>query len=142
MEITQFKSNGKGKTQKSVELVTLLESMKKETDGLWVTTFRHSLQYVDKKTRSLYVGKIPKLSFAAEFKKTDAGQVMTHYNGLVLLEINQLTGMDEAASVRGVVARFPQTLAAFIGASGKSVKFLVAFTRPDGSLPQLQKEAE
>jgi hypothetical protein len=142
MKITQFKSNGKGKTQKSVELVTLLESMKKERVEQLVYLFRHSLQYIDRKTRSAHVNKIPELSFATEFKKTDAGQVMVHYNGVVLLEINHLAGMEAAASVRNAVARLPQTLAAFVGASGKSVKFLVAFTCPDGSLPQSHKEVE
>jgi hypothetical protein len=142
MKITQFKSNGKRKSQKNEELLTLMESMKKETLKELFLSFRHSLQYIDRNTRSLYVNKIPELNFAAEFKKTDAGQEMVRYNGVVLLEINRLAGVEAAASVRDVVARLPQTLAAFVGASGKSVKFLVAFTCPDGSLPQSEKEAE
>jgi len=142
MKITQFKFNGKGKSQKCVELVTLMESMKKDTWKELVLNFRYSLQYLDRNTHSVHVNKIPELSFAAEFKRTDAGLAMVRYNGVVLLEINHLAGMEEAPCVRNLVAGFPQTLAAFVGLSGKSVKFLVAFTYPDGALPQLQADAE
>jgi hypothetical protein len=50
--------------------------------------------------------------------------------------------MDEAANVRHIASGFPQTMASFIGSTGKSVKILVPFTLPDGTLPQTYREAE
>lgn len=37
---------------------------------------------------------------------------------------------------------YPQTLFAMIGSSGRSVKFVVAYTYPDGSLPRSRTDAE
>lgn len=142
MKVTEIKESENRKTQQIVELGTLLENMKTEGDGKLVSTMRYYLQFTDENARNLQTRKVPKVIFAASFKKVDGIQVMMTYNGIVLLEINGLVGMDEARAVRQKVSEFPQTMAAFIGSGGKSVKMLVAFTRPDGSLPQTREEAE
>ena len=46
------------------------------------------------------------------------------YTGLVLLEVNNLTGYDEAEAVRRGAGEMPQTLMAFVGADGMSVKIV------------------
>jgi len=142
MRITLLRSHGESKTQRTVELTTLLESMKKETKEQLISKMRYYLQFMDAGKHTKYVEKVPQLIFAASFNKVDGVQIMTSYNGVVLLEVNNLSGMDEATSVRRTVAEFPQTLAAFIGSEGKSVKIIVPFSRPDGTLPQTRPEAE
>ncbi len=142
MNITLIKGIGNKENQQMMDIGVLLDSMKIEARGLPVSTLRQSLQATEQKAHNRYVDKVPKVIFAASFNKVDGEQVMENYNGVVLLEVNNLKDMEEAAVVRQSVAILPQTLAAFIGASGKSVKFLVNFSRPDGTLPQTKKEAE
>jgi len=142
MKITQFKGRQKRESQKIVKLSVLMEKMKIESEEQPVSNLRHSLQYVSRSVHCMAVDKLPKLCFAAEFKKVDAHQEMIRYNGVVLLEIDGLAGIEEAETVRDEVARLPHTLAAFVGSGGKSVKWLVSFVRPDGSLPQTKAESE
>ncbi len=142
MKITLLRAHGEKKIQRMVELAIMLESMKKETREQPVSNMRYSLQFTDAGTRNKDVGRVPQLIFAASFNKVDGTQVMTSYNGVALVEVNNLSGMDEATAVRQKVAEFPQTLAAFIGSGGKSVKILVPFSLPDGTLPQTRREAE
>ena len=47
------------------------------------------------------------------------------YTGLVLLEVNNLQSYEEAAAIRTGASLMPQTLLAFVGASGRSVKIVV-----------------
>ena len=142
MNITQVRSYGEKKTQRMVKLETLLDNIKNEGKECLVTTMRHSLQSCGDTERNIYAKKLPQLLFAAGFKKDSETQVMKQYNGLVLLEVNNLSGMDEAASIRHIASGFPQTKAAFIGSTGKTVKILVPFTLPDGTLPHTYREAE
>lgn len=58
------------------------------------------------------------------------------YNGVIMLEISQLTGMVKAESIKQQAAVLPSTLAAFVGSSGRSVKIWVRYALPDGLLPK------
>ena len=49
-----------------------------------------------------------------------------------MLEINRLKSIEEALSLKQKIVEYPQTLFAMIGSSGRSVKFVVAYTYPDG----------
>lgn len=55
---------------------------------------------------------------------------------MVLLKINNLANRNEAKNVRRQAAGSLQTMAAFIGSSGKSVKIVIPFTLPDHTVPQ------
>lgn len=67
---------------------------------------------------------------------------MKAYNGLVELTVGPLAGRAEVEQVKREAWKLPQTRCAFMGASGHSVKILVAFTRPDNTLPLTRAEAE
>jgi len=69
-------------------------------------------------------------------------QICHSYNGCVTIEVNNLANANEAAQIRERASQLPQTLLAFIGSSGKSVKIVVPFTLPDSTLPQNRKLAE
>ena len=56
--------------------------------------------------------------------------------GLVLLEVNNLAGFEEAEAVRKGAAQIPHTLLAFVGASGRSVKIVCRGELFDGGLPE------
>ena len=68
--------------------------------------------------------EVPRLCFALEQENRKGQRQTRGYTGLVLLEVNNLTGRDEAAAVRRGAAEMPQTLMAFIGADGQSVKIV------------------
>lgn len=87
------------------------------------------------------IEKLPVLVFGAAFKKKSGEIVMGNYNGYVLLEVNGLENKVEAEAVRKEAAALPQTLLAFVGLSGRSVKIVVPFTLPDGSLPKKKEQA-
>ncbi len=71
-----------------------------------------------------YTSKIPRVCFASEMENRNRQRVRRAYNGLVLLEVNNLQSHDEAVAVRQGAALLPQTLLAFVGASGLSVKIV------------------
>ena len=70
-------------------------------------------------------GKLPVLAFGATFRKSGNGIQLRRYNGYVLLEVNGLESLSEAEAVRREAAALPQTLLAFVGLSGRSVKVVV-----------------
>ena len=60
---------------------------------------------------------------------------MKAYNGLVLLEVNNLGSFDEAEAVRKSASLIPQTMLAFVGSSGLSVKIVCRGELFEGGLP-------
>ena len=68
--------------------------------------------------------KLPRVCFASELENRNRLRVRKSYSGLVLLEVNNLSSYDEAVAVRQGAGLMPQTLLAFVGASGLSVKIV------------------
>ncbi len=77
----------------------------------------------------------------AAFTKEGNGKRFAHYNGLVLLSVGNLAGLNEAQWVKRLAQMQPATFAAFVGSTGRSTKILVKVSRMDGSLPQTEAEA-
>ena len=67
---------------------------------------------------------LPRICFALEQENRNHELVTRGYTGLVLLEVNNLTSFDEAEAVRRGAGEMPQTLMAFVGADGLSVKIV------------------
>lgn len=65
---------------------------------------------------------------------------MKVYNGIVELTVGPLAGKVEVDLVKKKAAELPQTMFAYMGASGNSVKIWTLFTRPDGTLPRRRKK--
>ena len=70
------------------------------------------------------IAKLPRICFASEMENRNHQRLTLGYTGLVLLEVNNLTGYDEADAIRTGAGEVPQTLMAFVGASGRSVKII------------------
>ena len=70
------------------------------------------------------LSKLPRVCFASELENRNRQRVNRGYTGLVLLEVNNLTGFDEAVAIRRGAGEVPQTLLSFVGASGRSVKIV------------------
>ncbi|MFQ9022555.1 MAG: BT4734/BF3469 family protein [Parabacteroides merdae] len=108
-----------------------------------VSTTRDKAMFALPGTQNSYIQKLPVVVFGGTFRKTgEPAPPMRDYSGLVLLEVNHLSDLQEAVQIRQQAAMMPQTLLAFVGFSGKSVKIVIPFTLPDGTLPRLTRTGQ
>ena len=124
--------------QRAMSMEEIVTWIKDEQTREKLTLFRERLRRAYPDKRYAFTKKLPQLLFAGTFRKGE----LKEYNGCVLLEINRLKSIDEVLALKRKIVAYPQTLFAMIGSSGRSVKFVVAYTHPDGSLPRLQADAE
>jgi hypothetical protein len=122
---------------------TFMEKVKRETKGKYISQLRERLPSLQgSENRFIHLDKIPRIYPVAEFRRTKVGSwKFKQYNGIVLVEVNHLSGLAEAELVKSKAALLPQTLAALVGSSGRSVKIWVRFSLPDGSLPDTEEQA-
>lgn len=142
MRITQVRDDGKVNTLRTLKIEQLVELMKKETKAQLVSNMRRILPLMGPGDKSDCIEKVPKVLPAAAFARKDGVTTMTEYNGIVMLQVNGLSGRMEADEVKECVKELPQTYLAFTGSSGKSVKIWVRFTYPDDRLPDSREQAE
>jgi len=74
--------------------------------------------------KDIWPKELPRICFALEQENRRGERITKGYTGLVLLEVNNLTGRDEADAVRRGAGEMPQTLMAFVGVDGQSVKIV------------------
>ncbi|HIW44477.1 MAG TPA: DUF3874 domain-containing protein [Candidatus Prevotella stercoripullorum] len=79
--------------------------------------------------------RIPRLCFAAEYRRMNGSRQLLRRNALVLLEIDGLADYATAVNMRNSAARQPYTLMAFVGANGCSVEIACHISQMDGSVP-------
>ena len=85
--------------------------------------------------------KLERLCFAQEFDKYKDQHRILGYNGLVVVEVNNLPTYEKAVEVREQAKKMPETLMCFLGASGKSVKIICRGALfGDESLPEKEEE--
>lgn len=140
MNITQCKDGNK--SVKTLSLNDLVKTMKDPVSGRAVVEFREKLEEYPPGYPCPAAAKLPRIVFGAELKKKKEAIEMMAYNGLILLEVVNLTDYREAVEIRRKAIGSLQTLLVFIGSSRKSVKIVVPFTLPDGSLPCNRKLAK
>lgn len=140
MKITQVKSNGK--SLKNIELPDVMTAIRSGEQARVVNEHRGILSSSMPGDRNIHATDIPVLLFAARFRKKESRIEYQAYNGLVLMDVGNLADREEAVAVKRLASLAPQTMAAFVGSSGKSVKILVPFVLPDGSLPEKRELAE
>ena len=80
--------------------------------------------------------KLPRVCFAAEWVNRKGQRKMLNYNGLVMLEVNNLPNYEKAVEIRELAKKLPETLMCFLGGSGKSVKIVCRGKLFDGGLPE------
>ena len=74
--------------------------------------------------RQQHTVNLPRILFAVECMNYKDMQKGLKYNGLVVVEVNNLKTYEDAVVVRNLAARMDETVMAFLGASGKSVKIV------------------
>ena len=80
--------------------------------------------------------KLPRVCFAAEWVNRKGQRKMLNYNGLVVLEVNNLPNYEKAVEIRELAKKLPETLMCFLGGSGMSVKIVCRGELFDGGLPE------
>ena len=68
--------------------------------------------------------RLPRVNFAVDTENRAGERRLLHYNRLVVIEVNGLESYEKAVAVRQQVSRMNETVMAFLGASGKSVKIV------------------
>ena len=96
---------------KRIREVYHLMKPERQPDGQVVTRFQPDI-------------RLPRICFAAEYENRNKERRMLRYNGLVVLELNGLDTYERAVSLKNQACRMPETLMAFLGGSGKSVKIV------------------
>lgn len=143
MKLTLIRTDEKNQMHMSVKnLESFVERMKTETKNQEVSHLREHLRQGYPSHSYALIHKIPKVHPLAELRRDANGNLtMSRLNGLVMLNIRGLPSEQERQRVKQLAMTMPSTLAAFVGSSGKTVKVLVAVSRPDGTLPQAEDEA-
>ena len=138
MKITKQTAYRHTVAQRAMRMEEIVAWVKDERTRDKLALFREKLRRAYPDKRYPFTRKLPLLLFAGTFRKGE----LKEYNGWILLEINRLKSIEEALSLKQKIVEYPQTLFAMIGSSGRSVKFVVAYTYPDGSLPRSRTDAE
>lgn len=142
MKTTVIRDDGKAYTLRSMNVELLMEQMKTETKAQPVSKLREVLPYLLPGDSCEQARKVPKLLPAAVYTRKDGVMVLSSYEGLIMMEVNHLSGHAEVRKVKEHVKELPQTFAAFTGSSGRSVKIWVRFTYPDDKLPVNREQAQ
>lgn len=140
MKITFLRNTGKHRTMRTIEMDKGVDLMRKEIKSCPITKLRECLQYAAADAMLDEAEKVPVTVFGCEIKKNANDENLLVYNGLITLEVNGLVDVKEAEDIRMKAQLLPQTMVAYIGSSNRSVKIVVPFCRPDGSLPQQREQ--
>jgi len=151
MKISVFKQKGNKETVVREEIGTIVEAISSGTYQEEVRKLREIYPLIHPRrtedgqmeTDFNYKMTLPRLCFAAEISKSRNTHRVQNYNGLIVLEANNLADYDEAIQIRDAAARLPQTMLAFLGSSGRSVKIVCRGERyPDngGGVPTEDEE--
>lgn len=99
------------KEVKQIRQVYHLMRTERQEDGQVLTDFSTDIN-------------LPRICFAAEYAHKNHERLMVSYNGLVVLELNGLDSYEQAVTLRNQASKMPETLMAFLGGSGMSVKIV------------------
>ncbi len=133
MKVSLLKVSRKKEIIKRIELSELAEMIRKNPDESSVYNLRLNYQFL--KPQRLddgmivvddqqHIVKLPRVLFAAECMNYKDIKKGLKYNGLVVVEVNGLKTYEEAVIIRNQAARMDETVMAFLGASGRSVKIV------------------
>ena len=150
MKISLLKISRKKMVINRLELKDLAEMLRKSPEERKVFNLRLNYQFCQPKRlddgqivldSQNHTVDLPRILFAAECVNYKEIQKGLRYNGLVVVEVNGLKTYEEAVVIRNQAARMDETVMAFLGASGKSVK-IVCRGEMFGALALPEKEEE
>ena len=143
-KVTIVKNYRNNVTLRQIDLSEAVQMIQEQAYEALCQQLRHVYPLVEVRQKydamdglfNLYTKDIPKVCFTALMENRNKQRIIRAYNGLVLLEVNNLAGFEEAEAVRKGASQIPHTLLAFVGASGRSVKIVCRGELFDGGLPE------
>lgn len=147
MNVTLLKRTGNKEVINRVDLKELASAIKNGAIGtaIWQTREMYHLmnphRLPDGQISVQWKGglKLPRICFVADYQTRKGDWRMLAYNGLVVLEVNDLPTYEKAVEIRELAKKLPETLMCFLGASGRSVKIVCRGELFDGGLPKGEK---
>ena len=144
MKLTLLKKDGRKEVINRVELADLAAAIK---DGRMMQAVRKMREVyhlmnphrlADGQVSTQWEGgvRLPRICFAADYVKRKDDWKMMAYNGLAVLEVNDLPTYEKAVEIRELAKKLPETLMCFQGGSGKSVKIVCRGELFNGGLPE------
>jgi hypothetical protein len=133
MKVSLLKIARKKEVINRLELSELAEMIRKSPEEKKVFSLRLNYQFYKPQRmgdgqivldESQHTVNLPRILFAVECMNFKDMQKGLKYNGLVVVEVNGLKTYEDAVAVRKQAARMDETLMAFLGASGMSVKIV------------------
>ena len=80
---------------------------------------------------------------SVELAKRENGNLeVVRFNGLVALHVPELLKKEDLQAVKEASKMMPMTMAAFVGADGRSVEILVSVARADGLTPSTERDMD
>ena len=144
MKVTLLKKTGKNEVINRVEIEEIASAIKTGMMKNAVTHVREVYHLMnphrqaDGQISTQWVGgiKLPRICFAADYINRNGQWKMMAYNGLVVLEVNDLPTYEKAVEIRELAKKLPETLLCFLGGSGRSVKIVCRGELFGGGLPK------
>ncbi|MBO7540012.1 MAG: hypothetical protein J6T44_12080 [Prevotella sp.] len=144
MKVTLLKKDGKKEVINRVEIAVMASAIKtgkvqntvKHTREVYHLMNPHRLN--DGRISTQWEGgiKLPRICFAADYVNRKGQWQMMGYNGLVVLEVNELPTYEKAVEIREMAKKLPETMICFLGGSGRSVKIVCRGELFGGGLPK------
>ena len=143
MKVTLLKKDGRKEVINRVELVDLaaaiqnghIEQAVRKTREVFHLMNPHRL--ADGQISTQWEGgiRLPRICFAADYQNRKGEWRLIEYNGLVVLEVNDLQTYEKAVEIRELAKKLPETMLCFLGGSGRSVKIVCRGELYGGGLP-------
>ena len=124
-----IKEGWRENTVRDIRLVYHLMSPQRLDDGQIQTNWKGGI-------------KLERICFAQDMDIWKQERRVLGYNGLVVVEVNDLPSYEKAVEVRDQAKKMPETMMAFLGGSGKSVKIVCRGEIWGGSLPTDEAEIQ
>ena len=143
MKLTLIRRDDKNQVRVTTKtLESFIERIKTDTKTGDVAGLRSHLSIFGDASGYARMHRLPQAFPSAVLgKDANSNIVMQAMNGILLLSVPNVRGREAQQVLKSKAMAMPTTLAAFTGSSGESVKLLVRISRPDGTLPATDEDA-
>ena len=132
MKVTLLKNVRKKEVINRLDLQALADMIRQNPEEKKVYKLRLEYQFYKPQRMDdgqivldgVHTANLPRVCFALECDNYKEQHRVLDYNGLVVIEVNDLKRYEDAVAIRNQAARMDETVMAFLGASGKSVKIV------------------
>ncbi len=143
MKVSVVRTDKQNKTYlQTITIEKLIERIRNDKSNATIDNLRHFIPVMTEGMTFQKMHLLPKVYPSVVMQKDANGELSAvEYNGIILLTICNLKRQENIDAVKKAAAQLPTTLAAFTGASGRSVKLLVKTSLVNGCMPENEEEA-